>query len=258
VTVTILGGLDIHRAQLTYDYVDTATGEVYAGRIIPADRDRLQAWLERFRGMSDVSFALEGCTGWRYVVEELARAGVAAHVAEPAETAALRGRKSRAKTDRADARHLRQLLVDGRVPDSWIPPAHVLDARVLVRLYKDLLDERTGWLQRVHATLFHHGVAAVGASLATPAGSRQLASAKVPAAARLAVDVGMRQVERLTDEMVPLRQEIVSLGRKQPGCKALQQLYGVGPFLAVAIWEELGDCGRFGAPMTPSATPAWM
>jgi transposase len=245
VTVTIVGGIDIHRAQLTYDYVDLATGEVETGRVTPASRGQLRVWLERFHGLDDVAFALEGCTGWRYVVEELVRADVTAHVAEPAETAALRGKKSRAKTDRADARHLRQLLVDGRVPDSWIPPAHVLDARVLVRLYKDLVDERTGWLQRVHATLFHHGVPAVAASLATAAGRDQLASACLPAAGRYAVDAGMRQVERLTGEMGPLRQQIVSLGSHQPGCKALQRHYGIGPLLAVAVWEELGDCRRF-------------
>ena len=39
------------------------------------------------------------CTGWRYVVEELQRAGITAHLAEPAETAGLRGSKRRAKTD---------------------------------------------------------------------------------------------------------------------------------------------------------------
>ena len=155
------------------------------------------------------------------------------------------GKKSRAKTDRADARHLRQLLVDGRVPESWIPPAHVLDARVLVRLYKDLVDERTGWLQRVHATLFHHGVPAVGGSLVTAAGGDQLASACLPPAGRYAVDAGMRQVERLTAEMLPLRRQIIAVGAHQPGCVALQQHYGIGPLLAVAIWEELGDCQRF-------------
>jgi transposase len=245
VTVTIIGGLDIHRAQLTYDYLDIVTGEVHTGRIAPANRGQLRVWLERFHGLGEVAFALEGCTGWRYVVEELVRAGVTAHVAEPAETAALRGRKSRAKTDRADARHLRQLLVDGRVPESWIPPAHVLDARVLVRLYKDLVDERTGWLQRVHATLFHHGVPAIGGSLVTVTGSDQVASASLPAAGRYAVDAGMRQVERLTAEMVPLRKQIVWVGSRQPGCKALQRHYGIGPLLAVAIWEELGDCQRF-------------
>ena len=54
--------------------------------------------------------------------------------AEPAETAALRGNKQRAKTDRADARHLRELLLAGRLPESWIPPDHILDLRALVRL----------------------------------------------------------------------------------------------------------------------------
>jgi transposase len=40
----------------------------------------------------------------------LAAAGVAAHLDEPADTAATRGRKRHAKTDKIDARHLRTLL----------------------------------------------------------------------------------------------------------------------------------------------------
>src|ERR1019366_4214306 len=40
--------------------------------------------------------------GWRYVAEELAMAGVQAHLAGPADTAAARGRKKRAKTDKAE------------------------------------------------------------------------------------------------------------------------------------------------------------
>jgi transposase len=245
VIVTILGGLDLHRAQLTFDYVDSVTGEVQTGRIAPANREVLRKWLERFEGASGVEFVLEGCTGWRYVVEEMTAVGIKAHVAEPAETATLRGRKSKAKTDKADARHLRQLLVEGRVPESWIPPSYVLEARALVRLYKDLIDERTGWLQRVHATLLHHGVPAVAGSLVTKAGQTLLAAADLPPAGRYAVDTGMRQVERLTAEMFPLRGQIVAIGAGQPGCKALQTYYGVGPLLSAAIWEELGDCRRF-------------
>ncbi|MGO9193609.1 MAG: hypothetical protein ACLP8X_34880, partial [Streptosporangiaceae bacterium] len=95
----IVGGLDIHRKQITFDYLDTATGEVGRGQIAPADRAHLRAWLARFAGRDDVAFALEGCTGWRYVAEELAAAGVTAHVAEPADTAFARGRKRHAKTD---------------------------------------------------------------------------------------------------------------------------------------------------------------
>ena len=67
----IVGGLDIHRKQLTFDYLDTVTGEVKRGQIAPADRAHLRAWLARFAGRDDVAFALEGCTGWRYIAEEL-------------------------------------------------------------------------------------------------------------------------------------------------------------------------------------------
>jgi transposase len=62
------------------------------GQISPAGRRHLRAWLERFEGIGDVAFAFEACTGWRYVAGELARAGIAAHLAEPADTAAARGR----------------------------------------------------------------------------------------------------------------------------------------------------------------------
>ena len=71
--------------------------------------------------------------GWRFVVEELQRVGAEVHLAEPGEAAALKGKKKRAKTDWADARHLRELLLIGRLPESWIPPAHILDLRARVR-----------------------------------------------------------------------------------------------------------------------------
>jgi transposase len=73
--------------------------------------------------------------------------GAEVHLAEPAETWALRGPKGRAKTDRADAKHLRELLQQGRVPESWIPPEHILELRSLVRLRRALVEERTSWQQ---------------------------------------------------------------------------------------------------------------
>ena len=78
-------------------------------------------------------------------------------LAEPAETAAARGPKRRAKTDRRYARHLRELLVERRLPQAWIAPEHILELRSLVRLRKTLVDQRTEWLQRIHAVLFQHG-----------------------------------------------------------------------------------------------------
>lgn len=86
----IVGGIDIHRRQLTFDIVDLATGENLRGRVSPPDRVELRGFLAGFDGAGG-DVAMEGCTGWRYVTEELECAGFRAHVAAPADTAALRG-----------------------------------------------------------------------------------------------------------------------------------------------------------------------
>lgn len=91
----------------------------------------------------------------------LTGAGAAPHLAEPAETRALRGPKRRAKTDREDARWLRTLLAEGRLLEAWIPSAPVREWRTRTRLRKTLVEERTAWLARVQATLIHHGISGV-------------------------------------------------------------------------------------------------
>src|SRR5215208_2252458 len=135
----------------------------------------------------DVEMAVEGCTGWRYVVEELAAAGGTARLADPAETAVQRGPKKRAKTDRADARLLRTLLLEGRLPESWIPPAHVLEVRTLGRLYCALMEERRSWRQCIHAQLFHQGCPPITALLSV-AGREALAQADLSEVGRQYVD----------------------------------------------------------------------
>jgi transposase len=75
----IIGGLDVHRKQLTFDYLQTETGEVQTGQIRPATRENLRSWLSRFDG-KQAAFALEATTGWRFVVEELQRAGCEPHL----------------------------------------------------------------------------------------------------------------------------------------------------------------------------------
>jgi transposase len=150
----IVCALDVHRSQITYLTVDVGSGEVCRGRISPATRQSVRAWLARFDGVDDVHFALEGTTGWRFVVEEIEYAGHRAHVADPAETAAKRGRKRRAKTDRADCDLQLRLLLSGELPESWIPPGQILELRTRVRLRKALVDQRTAWQQRLQRSSF--------------------------------------------------------------------------------------------------------
>src|SRR6266511_3673935 len=94
VPMTIVVALDVHRRQITYKTLDRESGGVRRGRIVPATRGAVREWLQRFAAC-EAEFALEGTTGWRFVVQEIERAGHRAHLADPAETAGKRGRKRR-------------------------------------------------------------------------------------------------------------------------------------------------------------------
>src|SRR5918994_149876 len=240
----IVVALDVHRNQITYKALDRATGEVSRGRIAPAARAEVRAWLGRFAG-SEAEFALEGTTGWRFVVEEIERAGHRAHLADPAETAARRGRKRRGQTDHPHRGLPLRLLLAGELPESWIPPAHILELRTLVRLRKTLIDQRTAWQQRIHAQLFHQGVPA-GLRLRTRPGREALAKAELSPAGPGLVALGLRMLDSFDLELAPLDRELRAFARRQPGCRALiERLYGVGPVSATAILAELGDARRF-------------
>jgi transposase len=250
--MSMVCGLDLHRGQITFDVLEVESGQVWRGRIWSPDRARLRRWLADElvprAGGEPVAVAVEGCTGWRYVVEEIIAAGFEAHVAEPAETQAARGRKKRAKTDRSDARLLRDLLVAGELPESWIPPPAVLEWRERARLYKSLLDQRRTWLQRIHAELFQHGVSVPEAHIDSAQTRDWLASEAVQlsAAARQRIAVGYHLIDATDAMRLPLRAELERFARRQPACQTLAAAhYGIGPLTAVVVWAELGDCRRF-------------
>lgn len=92
----------------------------------------LWSWLVEHCSGENADCLLEGCTGWRYVCEELAAEGVKVNLSGPNEVAALRGHKKSVKPDRADAKLLGTLLLDGRLSFA-------------------LMHQRLAWPQRTHA-----------------------------------------------------------------------------------------------------------
>jgi transposase len=241
--MTIVMGLDQHRAQITAEWLDTDTGEVSRRRVSPAHRSGVRQFCEQFRGR-ELEVGLEATTGWRFVAEELDRVGANVHLAEPAETAARRGNKKRAKSDRADARHLRELLMIGRLPESWIPPEHILDLRARVRLRHTLSHQRAEWQQRIQAVLYHHGCPQRG-DLMSEGGRAWLAVQPLPAGAREQITIALRIIDALGAQLAPMDKELRGFARHQPGCKVLMTQFGVGELIAVTILAEVGDARRF-------------
>jgi transposase len=251
--MAMVGGLDLHRSQITFDVAD-GVGEPWRGRLARPDRARVRRWLTedvaaRAAG-EPVRLTVEGCTGWRFVVEEIERAGFEALVAEPAETQDRRGSKKRAKTDRSDARLLRVLTERDEVPASWIPPVTVLEWRERVRLYKTLVDQRVAWLQRIHAELYQHGVAVEERARLADAEVRAALledpTVELSPAAWQRIAAGHQMIDATNVLLVPLRTQLRRFATRQPACRALvDEHFGVGAITSTAVWSELGDCRRF-------------
>jgi transposase len=242
--MSIVMGIDQHRAQITAEWIELATGEISRARVRPADRAGVRRFLARFVDQP-LEVAFEATTGWRFLVEELRAVGAVVHLAEPTETAALRGNKKRAKSDRADARHHRELLLAGRLPESWIPSDHILDLRARVRLRHTLTEQHREWQQRIQAVLFHHGCPR-RRGLVTGDGREWLASQPLPQTAREQITVAVAMIDALERQLAPLTRRLRAYARAQTGCKALiDAYYGIGELCAVTVVAELGDCRRF-------------
>jgi transposase len=238
----VFAGFDIHRRQITFDALDVQTGEVKAGRI-GSNPEAVCEWVARFPGR-ELHVALEACTGWYFVARALERAGAVPHLAEVTETRALRGRKRRAKTDRADARWLRALLSEGRLPEAWIPPDHICFLRIRTRLRKTLIDEATAWRQRIQATLFHLGLPSLPDGFEGDRAREWLSGLELPEAAHQRIEVCLAMIESLQHQLRPIDAELKRFSRHQSGCRALTAHFGIGGATAPVILAELGDVSR--------------
>jgi hypothetical protein len=159
--MAIVVALDLHRQQITFKTLDRETGECKRGRIAPATRAELREWLRRLPHC-ETEFAVEGTTGWRFVVEEIERAGHRAHLADPAETAAKRGKKRRAKTDEADCELQLRLLCAGELPESHadaLRPAPERPCRQIGHLWTALIERAAAKTTRGEGHPIHHLVA---------------------------------------------------------------------------------------------------
>ncbi len=134
-------GLD--RAQITAQWVDTETGEMSTGR---GSRRRIKrvcgvcarspwpkSWRSRWRQRPAGDSSLMSC-----VVS-------AQGCVSPSRPRPHRGAGTRSGP--ADARHIRELLMIGRLPESWAAPDAILDLRARVRLRHMLSHERAEWKQ---------------------------------------------------------------------------------------------------------------
>ena len=143
---------------------------------------------------------------------------------------------------------LRDLLAQGRLPECWIPPGHILECRALLECYHDLRAEHTAWVQRIHATLFHQGAPAFcGLRHADGPGQlTTLAREHLSPSGQAQIAVCLRMLAALEAELTEVRHRLLAAAAHLRGAKALAgAIYGVGPVTGLAFTCWLGGAGRF-------------
>src|SRR3989442_2210207 len=112
--MAIVAGFDVHRNQITFDALETETGELARGRI-DSTPDAVRAWVRRFPGRR-VEVAGEACTGRLFVFEALTEAGGGPHLGETAQTSAPPRQKRPGQTRPSVPPPPPRLPCDGRFP----------------------------------------------------------------------------------------------------------------------------------------------
>ena len=102
-------------------------------------------------------------------------------------------------------------------------------------------------MQRVQATLFHHGISGTPEKLRTRDGRAFLQALELPSDARERIEIALAMVEAIEQRIAPLERELRQIARRQTGCKALMRLYGMGELTSLVTLCELGDVGRLSA-----------
>ncbi len=136
----------------------------------------------------------------------------------------------------------------GTLPEVWIPPGELRDARELPRARMALVQQRTRLKNRIHATLSAYGIWITDVSDLFGKRGRTLVEERLrelPPHTAFVTSRLLEQVGGLDREIQVFQQRMGELFEVDDQIQLLTTLPGVGFILAVVIRTEIGDVGRF-------------
>lgn len=232
-------GCDFHPGFQQVAIFDNRTGEMQEKRL--QHREEAEQFY-RGLGGQEVRVGMEACGHYPWFERLLGELGIELWFGDAARVRAAVVRKQ--KTDRRDAEHLMQLLIEDRFPQIWVPSLEVRDVRQLLVHRHKQVQARTRTKNQLQAMALSQGVQKKR-KLWSKAGREELEQL---ALLRYA---GERR-KRLLQALDGLEAEIGELDRRvaeEAGRRAqavrLMTHPGVGPVTALAMVLTLGPAERF-------------
>ncbi len=155
------------------------------------------------------------------------------------------------KTDKLDVRGLNRLQRNGTLPTVWIPPEELRDKRDLPRTRMRMVNQRTCWKNRIHATLEKYALGVRGVSDAFGKKGRAILDEQVqhlPEYTRFALKLQLGQIDALNVDIELLSKKMKEVFEETQDIGLLKTIPGIGFLFSIVVSLEVGDVGRFAGP----------
>ncbi|WP_114579687.1 IS110 family transposase [Saliphagus sp. LR7] len=228
-------GIDIHKRYAQVAVMDENGKIIEEVRVENANLDDLA---KRYAG---AEAAIEATSNYYHIHDTLSE-HLDVTVAHPGKLTLIADTDK--KTDRVDAKELARMVRLGSVPESYVPPEEIREARALVRGRQKLVENRTEYANKIHGLLSDHGITESVKPLSVK-GREFLRELSLPAPWDELLASYLKLIETLTEEIKRLEATIEERAGSLKETQLLMTIPGVSYYSALMIYAELGEIDRF-------------
>ena len=232
----IIVGCDFHPSFQQIAMLDTETGATEEHKLMHTSGEA-EDFYRKLASPAIVGIETVGNDQW--FVELLQKLGHEVCVGDAAQIRASYVRRQ--KTDRRDAKHILQLLVEGRFPRIWIPDAEMRDHRQLLMHRHKLVQIRTRVKNELQHLMLNQGMQKKQKLWSTE-GRAALASLPLqPWTDRRRKDL-LNLLTMLDAQLESLNDAVTRVAKEYPGVRLLMSQPGVGAVTALCLCADPGRC----------------
>jgi transposase len=238
--------VDLHK-----DYVVVGGVTIRQEVVLPPRRIELKDWLrwaKKHLKKTDALVVESTSNAWDFYdqVEPLVGKAV---VANPRLVKLIAG--AQVKTDKVDTLALAKLLAANLIPEVWVPPVFVREARGLLTHRRRLVKTRTAVTSRLQSLLQRHNLPGPEGEPFSDANRPWWENLKVSLTEKLRVRQDLDTLSHLDGQIAELNDEVNRLSTTEPWTDQVtfvMQLPGFSVLLAMTILAAIGDISRFPSP----------
>ncbi len=233
-------GVDLHKRSCWVTVLD-ADGHLLESRKLGTEKWELEEFFGKVA--KPAALAVEATFNWYYFLNLVEPLGLELHLVHPWKTRAIAS--ARIKHDKLDSRVLAELLRTGFLAEAWIAPRAVREQRQLLRYRVHTVQWATRAKNSIHGVLNRNGIRLPLGSPFGPRGREFLSEVELPETDRWEVSGQLVRLDLLRHQLGELDREIRKRSKASPVAQALEQIPGIGPFIASLLIAEIGDIWRF-------------